>query len=454
MRIELENHGPDEATLHVLPTLWFRNTWSCDPGAQRPRIERDGSSLVVADHRLAGYRLDGAPGPDGSAPEALFCENETNAPRVFGSEATTPYPKDGINDHVISGAATVNPDGFGTKGALRYVVTRGGRWEGRAAAAAPPAGTQGRREGDLGRRGVRQGPRRTRGRRRRVLRGARAGRHRRGAHADPAPGLRRARLEQADVPLQRPPLARRRPGRATAAGGASPRPQQQLAAPRLVRRARDAGPVGVPVVRGLGPWLPLRPLGAPRSCVREVPADRAAARVVPAPERRASGLRVELRRREPAGACHGCDAGVPHRRRPRSRVPRADLPEAPDQLHVVAQPRGRRRQQRLQRRLPRARQHQPDRPLQPPGRRDARAGGRHGVDGLLRAHDARDRDRARAGERRLPGHGDQVPRAVRPRHASARAAGPLRPRTTASSTTAWSIRRASRPRSRCRRSRA
>jgi hypothetical protein len=123
MRIELENHGPDEATLHVLPTLWFRNTWAWDPGAQRPRMERDGSSLVVADQRLAGYRLDGAPGPDGSAPEALFCENEANAPRVFGSEATTPYPKDGINDHVVSGAATVNPDGFGTKGALRYVVT-------------------------------------------------------------------------------------------------------------------------------------------------------------------------------------------------------------------------------------------------------------------------------------------------------------------------------------------
>jgi hypothetical protein len=131
MRIELENHGPDEATLHVLPTLWFRNTWTCDPGTQRPRIERDGSSLVVADHRLAGYRLDGAPGQDGSAAEALLCENESNAPRVYGSEATTAYPKDGINDHVISGAATVNPDGFGTKGALRYVVTvaAGGKTE-------------------------------------------------------------------------------------------------------------------------------------------------------------------------------------------------------------------------------------------------------------------------------------------------------------------------------------
>ena len=118
MRIEVENHGPDEATLHVLPTLWFRDTWSWDPGTQRPRIERDGGALVVADHRLAGYRLEAA-----GAPEPLFCENETNAPRVFGSQPTTPYPKDGINDHVVSGAATVNPDGFGTKAALRHVVT-------------------------------------------------------------------------------------------------------------------------------------------------------------------------------------------------------------------------------------------------------------------------------------------------------------------------------------------
>jgi hypothetical protein len=123
MRIELENHGPDEATLHVLPTLWFRNTWSWDDDAPRPRIESDGAVLTVADHRLAGYRLEGAPGPDGSAPDALFCENESNAPRVFGSAATTPYPKDGINDHVVSGADTVNPEGFGTKAALRYRVT-------------------------------------------------------------------------------------------------------------------------------------------------------------------------------------------------------------------------------------------------------------------------------------------------------------------------------------------
>src|SRR5213075_2141775 len=79
MRIELENHGPDEATLEVLPTLWFRNTWSWGADAARPRIERDGTGLTVADHRLAGYCLEAAPGPDGAAAEALFCDNETNA---------------------------------------------------------------------------------------------------------------------------------------------------------------------------------------------------------------------------------------------------------------------------------------------------------------------------------------------------------------------------------------
>ena len=126
-RIEMENHGANEATLEVLPTLWFRNTWAWGDSSSRPRIERDGSALCVADHALAGYRLEGAPGPHDAVPETLFCENETNAAVVFGSAPTTPYPKDGINDYVVSGADTVNPEGFGTKAALRYRVTvRGG----------------------------------------------------------------------------------------------------------------------------------------------------------------------------------------------------------------------------------------------------------------------------------------------------------------------------------------
>lgn len=123
MRIVLENHGPEDATIDVMPTLWFRNTWSWGDGSARPRIEWDDMGLVVSEHALAGYRLDAAAAPDGSMPQALFCENDTNAERIFGAETTPPYPKDGINDHVVSGAPTVNPDGFGTKAALRYRLT-------------------------------------------------------------------------------------------------------------------------------------------------------------------------------------------------------------------------------------------------------------------------------------------------------------------------------------------
>ena len=100
-RIELENHGTDEAELHVLPTLWFTNTWRWEKIPEQPRIERDGSTLRVSNHRLAGYRLEGAPAPDGTSPDALFCENETNTARIFGTEPLTPYPKDGISDHVV-----------------------------------------------------------------------------------------------------------------------------------------------------------------------------------------------------------------------------------------------------------------------------------------------------------------------------------------------------------------
>jgi hypothetical protein len=64
-----------------------------------------------------------AAGPDGSGPQLLFCENETNLVGLYGAEAVTPYPKDGINDHVTGGAATVNPADTGTKCAFWYQVT-------------------------------------------------------------------------------------------------------------------------------------------------------------------------------------------------------------------------------------------------------------------------------------------------------------------------------------------
>jgi hypothetical protein len=104
MRVEVRNRGPDTATIHVLPHLWFRNTWSWGLDDRRPG-------------HLLGRRYLAAAG----APEALFCDNETNTRRLWGTDAP-PYPKDGIGDHVVHGAATVNPERTGTKAAFHYVL--------------------------------------------------------------------------------------------------------------------------------------------------------------------------------------------------------------------------------------------------------------------------------------------------------------------------------------------
>ena len=121
MTVRVTNAGPEAATLHVLPTAWFRNTWSWEPDAPRPRLRGRTDGSVAIDHPFLGdLELLAGPGPDGVAPTALFCENETNNQRLFGVPDPTPYPKDGINDHVVGGAATVNPERHGTKAALWY----------------------------------------------------------------------------------------------------------------------------------------------------------------------------------------------------------------------------------------------------------------------------------------------------------------------------------------------
>jgi hypothetical protein len=144
MTIEATNHGPDEATLHVLPTLWFRNTWRWSQRTDRPKLSLDQDS-VVADHPLlAGYRLQAAPAPDGTRPQALFCDNETNVPRLYGGPPLTEFPKDGINDRVVSGAETVNPSKQGTKAAFWYQLTvpAGGTTQVRLRLHRPAAGEQ------------------------------------------------------------------------------------------------------------------------------------------------------------------------------------------------------------------------------------------------------------------------------------------------------------------------
>ena len=115
-RVRLRNAGPETAALHVLPTLWFRNTWSWGLDDRRPSIEANDGVLVARHHKLGSVTLSG----DGSA-RLLVCDNESNARRLWNTDGAA-FPKDGINDHVVNGLDTVNPDGRGTKAALWYEV--------------------------------------------------------------------------------------------------------------------------------------------------------------------------------------------------------------------------------------------------------------------------------------------------------------------------------------------
>src|SRR5262249_30058171 len=115
VRVSLRNAGPETATIEVLPTLWFRNTWSWDDDDRRPSLRFE-EREIVAEHWELGHRWLSAIG----SPDAVFCDNETNASRLWGVDASTAYPKDGIGDHVVHGAPTVNPELTGTKAAFHY----------------------------------------------------------------------------------------------------------------------------------------------------------------------------------------------------------------------------------------------------------------------------------------------------------------------------------------------
>jgi hypothetical protein len=122
IQITATNRGPEAATLHVLPTLWFRNTWSSgDPGA-RPHLALTADFTVAVNHPELGERWFHAEG----AKDILFTENETNTERLFNSPNRTPYVKDGINNYVVHGAKdAVNPKCEGTKAAAHYPLTIG-----------------------------------------------------------------------------------------------------------------------------------------------------------------------------------------------------------------------------------------------------------------------------------------------------------------------------------------
>ncbi|GGN15149.1 MGH1-like glycoside hydrolase domain-containing protein [Streptomyces fuscichromogenes] len=120
IEITAYNRGPDEATLHLLPTLWFRHTWSWAGGTAVPALRQPADGVIRADHDELGPRWLYFEG----GPQTLFTENDTNNERIFGSPNTTPYVKDGIGRYVVHGeTGAVNPARTGTKAAVHHVRT-------------------------------------------------------------------------------------------------------------------------------------------------------------------------------------------------------------------------------------------------------------------------------------------------------------------------------------------
>ncbi len=117
MRITVSNHGPDPAPLHVLPQLFFRNTWAWHLDAPKPGLRQTGDGALVAEHEKLGvfhWYCEGAP-------PILFCDNETNVRRLYGARHAIGSFKDGINDLIVHGDdGAVRADGRGTKAAARY----------------------------------------------------------------------------------------------------------------------------------------------------------------------------------------------------------------------------------------------------------------------------------------------------------------------------------------------
>ncbi len=121
IEISVANRGPEAAEIQVLPTLWFRNTWTWWPGTPKPSLKYvkgpKGIQAIAASHPDLGDRYLYC---DGDA-QLLFTENETNNQRIFGTANDSPYVKDGINNYVVEGnAGGVNPAQVGTKSAAQY----------------------------------------------------------------------------------------------------------------------------------------------------------------------------------------------------------------------------------------------------------------------------------------------------------------------------------------------
>src|SRR5437764_13065515 len=127
IRVSVTNHGPEAAPIHLLPTLWYRNTWAWRYDDRRPQLiaakpakgkaAQDEVRLVHAQHHEIGEAWFACQG----APELLFTENETNNERLWGVPNHSAFVKDGMDETIVNKAGgKVNPEGVGTKVAAHY----------------------------------------------------------------------------------------------------------------------------------------------------------------------------------------------------------------------------------------------------------------------------------------------------------------------------------------------
>ena len=117
MVVTVHNRGPERAAVHVLPQLWFRNTWSWKPTSKKPELFALDDNVVGAKHPDLGQYLLTCEGAD----DLVFCDNETNARRLYGQEAAQGYFKDAFHEYVVGGnKSAVNPNRTGTKAGALY----------------------------------------------------------------------------------------------------------------------------------------------------------------------------------------------------------------------------------------------------------------------------------------------------------------------------------------------
>lgn len=125
IRLTVTNHGPEAATLHLIPTLWFRNTWSwgCrhEGCTLKPHLRLEDEAIAAEHDTLGRFALHFADGPDGQSPDPLFTDNHTNRRRLFDAGNETRFVKDAFHEYIVAGSGeAVNPKQTGTKAGLLY----------------------------------------------------------------------------------------------------------------------------------------------------------------------------------------------------------------------------------------------------------------------------------------------------------------------------------------------